>query len=212
MRNGIILRWCWRAVSRKLPHVRVARLAALGCPSRFEHLPPVGRVATPRCYDFSAPSIALPCGSRTPDFNVRRRGLSWRVLESITRRSGRVGMRSLGQHRIQPQSVAKSPGVARRAPNCATRARSSPSRLSVIGAGGFRGHGRRDQITGRPSSASKSIGRSSRANTPKMRGHFASLPCGIAMPRRPRSSEPLALQDRVEDFPPESPRPSPRAR
>ena len=41
---------------------------------------------------------------------------------------------------------------------------------------------RKTRSTGWPSIASKSIGRSSRANSPKMRGRRPSLPCGMAMP------------------------------
>ncbi len=51
--------------------------------------------------------------------------------------------------------------------------------------------------TGRPSSASKSMGRSSRAKMPKMRPHRESLPCGMAMPS-PTPVEPSRSRCRIE--------------
>src|ERR687889_834709 len=54
--------------------------------------------------------------------------------------------------------------------------------------------------TGWPSSASKSMGLSSRATSPKMLSSFASLACGMATPS-PIPVEPLALQEHLVDRP-----------
>lgn len=55
-------------------------------------------------------------------------------------------------------------------------------RLEMIGAGAFRREQEKTRSTGWPSIASKSIGRSSRANRPKIFSSLGSLPCGMATP------------------------------
>ena len=64
----------------------------------------------------------------------------------------------------------------------AQQPRDAGQRFEVIGAGAFGRQQEKIRSTGWPSSASKSIGRSSRANSPNRRGRFAILPWGMAMP------------------------------
>ena len=69
-------------------------------------------------------------------------------------------------------------------------------RLEVVGAADSGAINMKMRSTGRPSGASKSIARSSRAKTPKICSHLASLPCGMATPS-PTPVEPSRSRWRI---------------
>ena len=123
----------------------------------------------PRAPGRSKPGYAF---RQTPD-HVHEAAFPDRALS----RAGRQH----GEHRVERFGIlgrAQLVGDRR----IAQQPRHPRQRLQMIGAGALRREQEENRITGWLSSASKSIGRSSRANSPNRRVRCGILPCGMAMP------------------------------
>src|SRR5271163_1746619 len=146
----------------------------------------------------SAPSIALPCGSSTPDFRVT---MTRAFIGSRTPcRSGRVRGRRHGQKRVERRRIAGGAQLGGDR-GVAQQARARCERLEMVRAGCFRGDQHENEIDGqavRGFEIDRTFEPGERAENVLAFGDLA-MRDGDAV-ADPGRAEPLPLQKRVENL------------